>query len=154
MKKNIFIPLFVIAICLAVIGCSSESKTQDWVESNLFTSESYTFIGEEGKLGFIYDDSDVARFYPDKGHKYMWNFWGSEEELKGVVTVTATHENDDEKSITLFSYRDPWQYQNSSEKRNLPSVFSLPTSGMWKLDAFIDDELFGSIFVKVHEYEE
>ncbi|WP_128895570.1 hypothetical protein [Longirhabdus pacifica] len=152
MQKQISTVMFGIFMCLTIIGCQA---TANWAESDLFTSGSYTLIGEEGKIGFIYDDSEAAiRFYPDKPQKYMWHFWGEEEELKGDVKVTATHENDDEESITLFSYRDPWQYQNSSEKRKLPSGFSLPKSGMWKLDAFIDDELFGSIFVKVHEYEE
>jgi len=27
----------------------------------------------------------------------------------------------------------------------------LPKSGMWKLDAYIGDEIFGSVYVKVHK---
>ena len=30
-------------------------------------------------------------------------------------------------------------------------MFKLPETGMWKLEAYVNEELFGTIFVKVHE---
>lgn len=105
-------------------------------------------IGEEGRLGFIYDDGEVLRFYPDKVQKYMWHFWGEEQELEGELKVTATHENDNEEIYVTGG--ELGNAINGADK-HIPSNMSLPKSGMWKLDAYIGDKLFGSVYVKVHE---
>ncbi len=124
-------------------------SAQKWEQSPLFTSGSYTMIGEEGRLGFIYDDSEVLRFYPDKQQKYMWHFWGESEELKGNLKVVGTHAETDEQ-ITVIEGIDISGALNGADAHT-PSLMSLPKSGMWKLDAFIGDRLFGSVFVEVHE---
>ncbi|QNU34506.1 DUF4871 domain-containing protein [Geobacillus sp. 44C] len=163
MFKKFFILTIAIIISLTTVGCSdvankkeevtSENlpnvKTQDWKESPLFESNGYTMIGEEGRLGFIYDDSEVTRFYPNKVQKYMWHFWGNEKEFNGGLKVIATHETGGEPITVLegLSLGGP----NNGADHHVPSNMSLPKSGMWKLDAYIGNKLFGSIFVKVYE---
>lgn len=139
----------IIVFATSLLGCAKETET-DWKESALFESGGYTMIGEQGRIGFIYDDSDNDRFYPNKQQKYMWHLWGDKEELEGRFKVTATHEND-KKSITLVDR--PLGGANNGADQHSPSMMSLPESGMWKLDAYVDDILFDSVFVKVHEKE-
>ncbi|MBK3495258.1 hypothetical protein JFL43_10420 [Viridibacillus sp. YIM B01967] len=147
MLKKCLILIFTIITSFTVIGCNQE---EGWKESPLFESGNYTMIGEEGRLGFIYDDSEVIKFYPDKVHKYMWHFWGTKEELEHPLKVIATHETGGD-SITLFGGDGNDVSPLNGADMSLPTNMSLPKSGMWKLDAYFDDKLFGSVYVKVHE---
>jgi hypothetical protein len=51
-----------------LIGCSNETEI-NWKESALFESGGYSMIGDKGQIGFIYDDEEVTRFYPNKEQK-------------------------------------------------------------------------------------
>ncbi|MCG3086521.1 DUF4871 domain-containing protein [Sporosarcina cyprini] len=159
--------LLLISLLLASIiaGCTKSSgetkgdgvteeaeKSEDaWEESALFTSDNYTLIGEEGRIGFIYDDSELLRFYPDKVQKYMWHFWGADDELDGDLKVIGTHEKDQDAIVVLETGLGG---PNNGADRHAPSNMSLPKSGMWKLDAYIEEQLFGTVFVKVHEEDQ
>ncbi len=81
-------------ICILVlVACNQDS----WKESTLFESGSYTMIGEKDKIGFIYDDSEVTRFFPNKEQKYMWHLWGSEDLPGKPFKVIATSQKTDEE---------------------------------------------------------
>ncbi|MGE7918301.1 hypothetical protein ACQKM9_05040 [Viridibacillus sp. NPDC093762] len=146
LKKSLII-IFILFTIITIIGCN---KKDAWKESSLFESGNYTMIGEKGKLGFIYDDSEVVKFYPDKTQKYMWHFWGSKEELERPLKVLATHENGGDP-IVLFGSDGTNISPNNGADMSTPTHMSLPESGMWKMDAFFDDNLFGTVYVKVHE---
>ncbi|MCM3393162.1 DUF4871 domain-containing protein [Cytobacillus oceanisediminis] len=160
MFKKSFVSIISIIVLLTTVGCTNKNKEtittnvenkdleQKWNQSPLFKSGNYTMIGEKGRLGFIYDDSEVVRFYPNKTQKYMWHFWGEDQEFNGKLKVVAIHENDEEQ-ITLVE--GGLGGDNNGADRHAPSNMSLPKSGMWKLDAYIGDELFGSVYVKVHK---
>ena len=151
MKRTHLFVLSLFAIFGSILfGCSNETENK-WEESALFESGGYQMIGEKGQIGFIYDDNEVTRFYPNKEQKYMWHLWGDPKELKGEFKVIATHE-DNVESITLLD-RHTLGGSNNSADQHAPSMMSLPESGMWKLDAYVDDRLHGSVFVKVHEKE-
>jgi len=151
--KSTSLTVFLV-IFLFLGGCMEKTEETiaineptNWKESSLFESESFTMIGEEGRMGFIYDDSEVTRFYPNKTQKYMWHFWGEDEEFDGELKIVGTHET--EEQVTILE-SDSVGGANHGAERHLPSNFSLPTSGMWKLDAYFDNDLFGSIYVRVH----
>ncbi|KPB03922.1 hypothetical protein [Bacillus sp. CHD6a] len=151
MKREHFMLLSLIIIFTSfLLGCTKETEI-DWKESALFESGGYTMIGEQERIGFIYEDSDSVRFYPNKEQKYMWHLWGEKEELEGKFKVIATHEEDKE-SITLLD-RHTLGGANNGADQHVPSMMSLPESGLWKLDAYVGDNLFGTVFVKVHEKE-
>jgi hypothetical protein len=162
MLKNIIV--FFIIFSLSIVGCTNVSnkydqtannnievnnQAQNWHESALFESGVYTMIGQKGLVGLIYDDSEVVRFYPNKIQKYMWHFWGKDQVFDGKLKVVATHENDIEQ-ITVLDGLDIGGPNNGAD-RHVPSSMSLPKSGMWKLDVYIGDKLFGNVFVKVYE---
>lgn len=154
-KKLILICVAFLALVIA--GCNDEETIKEeviqhnWNESPLFESGSYTMIGEEGRLGFIYDDSEVVRFYPNKTQKYMWHFWGNEEELIGDFKVLGTHENSDEEITIVPKRENSFLSPNNGANQHFPTTMTLPKSGMWKLDAYVGDRIFGSIYVKVHK---
>ena len=80
------------------------TETADWQESSMFKVNDYQMIGEEGRLGFIYDNTEITRFYPNKEQKYMWHFWGNDEELTGELKVTATHKESGEQITVLQNH--------------------------------------------------
>lgn len=154
-KKLILI--FAVFLVLIIAGCNDEEPIKEeviqhkWNESPLFKSGSYTMIGEEGRLGFIYDDSEVVRFYPNKTQKYMWHFWGNEDELIGDFEVLGTHEDSDEEIIIVSKRGNSFLSPNNGADQHFPTNMTLPKSGMWKLDAYIGEKIFGSVYVKVHK---
>ncbi len=154
-KKRLILICSVI-LSLVIAGCNDEEPIkeegiqQNWKESPLFESGGYTMIGEEGSLGFIYDDSEVVKFYPNKTQKYMWHFWGNEAELIGDFEVLGTHENSDEEIIIVPKINNTLSPNNGAD-HHVPTNMMIPKSGMWKLDAYIGDRLFGSVYVKVHK---
>lgn len=158
MFKKSLILFCVVILSLVIAGCNEEELIKEeviqhnWNESPLFESGSYTMIGEEGRLGFIYDDSDeVVRFYPNKVQKYMWHFWGNKDELIGDFKVLGTHENSDEEIIIAPKSVNTFLSPNNIADQHFPTNMALPMSGMWKLDAYIGDVVFGSVYVKVHK---
>lgn len=155
-KKRLII-ISIVILSLGIAGCNDEEPIKeeiiqnDWKESPLFESGGYTMIGEEGRLGFIYDDAEVVRFYPDKVQKYMWHFWGNEDELIGDFEVLGTHENSSEEIIIVPKGENSSLSPNNGADNHIPTNMTLPKSGMWKLDAYIGNRLFGSVFVEVHK---
>jgi hypothetical protein len=125
------------------------SAAEDWEESPMFQVNDYQMIGEEGRLGFIYDNTESTKFYPDKTQKYMWHFWGNGDELKGELKVMAFHKESGEQ-ITVLEGR-PLAGPNNGADQHVPSNMSLPIKGLWKLEAYIGNQLFGTVFVKVYE---
>ncbi|WP_342601090.1 hypothetical protein MHB48_08835 [Psychrobacillus sp. FSL H8-0483] len=158
MFKKRLILICAVILSLVIAGCNDEEPIKEeeviqhnWNESPLFESGSYTMIGEEGRLGFLYDDREVDRFYPNKTQKYMWHFWGNEDELIGDFEVLGTHENSNEELIIVPKIGNPFLSPNNGADQHFPTNMMLPKSGMWKLDAYIGDRLFGSVYVKVHK---
>ncbi|MCR2805774.1 DUF4871 domain-containing protein [Paenibacillus soyae] len=143
--------LTVILLVLLLAGCASEEVVldKDWKVSPLFESGSYTMIGEEGRIGFIYDDGEAVRFYPNKEQKYMWHVWGQSEEIQDALTVLATSQETGEKVtvINAISIGGP----NNGADGHAPSMMSLPSAGLWRLDAYVGEKLYGHIVVEVHE---
>lgn len=157
MFKKGLILICVVNLTLVIAGCYDEEPIKEevlqhnWNESSLFESGSYTMIGEEGHLGFLYDDSEVLRFYPNKTQKYMWHFWGNEDEVLGDFKVLGTHENSNEEIIIVARHDNSIPSSINGADNHYPTNMMLPKSGMWKLDAYIGDRVFGSVYVKVHE---
>ena len=100
-------------------------------------------------MGFIYDDTEVTKFYPNKEQKYMWHFWGSDDEFKGELKVIASHKESGAQFTILENL--PLGGPNNGADQHAPSYMSLPKDGLWKLDAYIGEKLFGSVFVTVHK---
>ncbi|WP_079480806.1 hypothetical protein [Halobacillus salinus] len=134
----------IVFVAVVLSGCNLEEEqevvTENWTESEVFTSGTYEMIGEEDQLGFI----TAGPFQTDQKQKYMWHFWG--QEVSGDLKVTAIHESGQEKEMLSGV---PLGGPNNGADAHTPSMMSFPEQGMWKLDAFINGTLHGAVYVKV-----
>lgn len=163
-KHLIYISFLV--FIFAMSGCSEKTETakeEDWNISPAFSISKpgpdgkavpYGLRGIEGKLAIV-DGSVIA----ETDNKQLFHFWGGTPEKteqlfnKQVKVIGTSKENG--KTVTAFessigvpneeTIKPPHHYAESVGYLNLPS------KGIWKLDAYIEDELFGSIIVDVQE---
>ncbi|MBP1933185.1 hypothetical protein [Ammoniphilus resinae] len=162
----VFISLLILVFVLS--GCSTEkvdtnAKEETWQISPSFTipkpspdgkDVAYGLRGTDGKLAIV--DSPVIA---GSNNKQLFHFWGgtpekTEQLFNKKVKVIGTSQEDG-KIVTAFEssigvpneeiMKPPYHYAESVGYLNLPS------KGIWKLDAYIEDELFGSIIVDVQE---
>lgn len=144
--------ILIMILFLSLAGCGAEEPKPDnteWQVSPMFKSGAYPVIGQEGKLGFIYDDTEATRFYPNKKQKYMWHFWGKPEELQGPVKIIGISK-EREAHVIVFEEEAVGEPNNGADAHN-PSMMSLPSSGFWRLEVYIGEKLFGNVIVEVHE---
>lgn len=149
--KSVLGLLLIAMLAVLLIGCNNskgELRKEEWVQSSLFESGSFSMIGVKNKIGFIYEDKDELRFYPNKAQKYMWHVW-LDDQTNAKLTVKAIYQNTNEEVLIIDN--QVLGGPNNGADAHLPSLISLPHSGMWKLDTYIDGEYFESIYVKVHE---
>ncbi|WP_252502168.1 DUF4871 domain-containing protein [Sporosarcina sp. Marseille-Q4943] len=159
-------------------GCS-EGRTvvqEEWEVSPTFeipitfgngTKGTYVLIGEEGRLGFLIGSGNEGEVEAEpiiKGieNKYMWHFWGKDEELNGNFKVIGINEEGEEHKVLLQNMGMPtsekvWEYPNMGLSSNngadthIPSGMEFQTSGLWKLKVYFDENFFGEIVVNVVE---
>ncbi len=164
---NRFLLLFTLFLTFSLlVGCNTFSKSEANNEDNssseahslnetakkgsepkvssTFIAGNYKMIGEKNRIGFIYDE-DIG-FKPHQVNKYMWHFWGEQEELEGALKVIGKNTNTGEE-ITVFENMALGEPLNDADA-HVPSLMSLPSSGIWELNAYIGDELFGTVVVE------
>ncbi|MYL64479.1 hypothetical protein GLW07_14065 [Bacillus hwajinpoensis] len=144
------VPLLLVIL----VGCSDNEeagakqvvhKDPDLKVSDTFTSGSYKMIGDEGRLGFIYDEATILK--AGKPNKYMWHFWGAEEELDGRFKVIGTNQ-DTKEEVVVFEMDELAGAHNGADAHT-PSSMQLPSRGTWELDAYVGGDLFGTVVVEV-----
>ncbi|PKR76861.1 hypothetical protein CEY16_13690 [Halalkalibacillus sediminis] len=141
--KKILVLLFLIFSTIALFGCTNESSnTKD--PSSTFKAGSYEMIGEEGKLGFIYDEQGPP-FIPGEGNKYMWHFWGDVSEGDSLKVV-GTNQDTGEEEVIIDDIVLGGAHNTADA--HTPSSMSVPSEGIWELDAYINNNLFGTVVVE------
>lgn len=141
----------------------TEAVQEDWNISPAFTISkpgvdgkdvTYGLRGIEGELAIV--DSQVIA---GTNNKQLFHFWGEtpqkmEQLFNKKVKVIGTSKENGETVTTFESsigvpneeiIKPPHHYAESVGYLNLPS------KGIWKLDAYIEGELFGSIIIDVQE---
>ncbi|MGE8000989.1 hypothetical protein ACQKOF_20390 [Lysinibacillus sp. NPDC093190] len=155
---------FIIICGLVLVGCSHKesngtiqhdnssrfveevlAKENEWKESEYFTSENLSFIGEPQLLGFTH--SKEGKIVVSKTGKYGWHFWGESVKTGKFLSVKGTNQIT-HKEIELVTDAKLLG-ANSGADNHAPTNMTFPKGGMWKLDAYIDGKLFGSVYVKV-----
>jgi len=110
-----------------------------------FTSENLSLIGEPQLVGFT--QSKEEKIIASKPGKYGWHFWGESVKTGDFLCVKGTHQLTNNE-VELVS-NTKLLGQNSGADNHAPTKMTFQKSGMWKLDAYIDGKLFGSVYVKV-----
>ncbi|MUT66629.1 DUF4871 domain-containing protein [Paenibacillus sp. NEAU-GSW1] len=118
-----------------------EAEEPSWDESPTFVSGPYTIRGMEKRLAVLENG-----FIAGKSNKYMWSLWGEESELNGSFKVEAVKQGDVEL-VPLFEL-DHMGGSSEYADRYFPSSFMLPEPGKWRIMAYVDGRLFGSIVVQ------
>ncbi|GAA0470503.1 hypothetical protein GCM10008935_28020 [Alkalibacillus silvisoli] len=113
--------------------------------SPTFSSHGQTMIGQENKIGFIYGE-DIPLIAGEE-QKYMWHLWGEPEELEGKFEVIGTNEETG-KRVNVFE-TEKLGGPNNGADAHAPSSFSLPSSGIWELEAHVGNERFETLVVEV-----
>jgi hypothetical protein len=113
-----------------------------WTISPLFKTGVYQVRGIEKNIGII-DNG----FFAGKRNKFMWHFWGDEKKLDGPFQVTAVKKGSNQ-IIHVFSASFLAGALNGADRITVSSM-SLPTPGLWRLMAYVNDQMLGSIVVDV-----
>lgn len=113
-----------------------------WEQSPSFVSGDYAMIGVKGRLGFIHPGLVAGQ-----PNKYMWHFWGRDEELTGDLDITAL-KKDTTEIIEVFHSKLMFGKHNGADAA-LPTTMSLPSAGLWRIMTSINGHLFGSVIVEV-----
>lgn len=160
--KKFILCLFLIGL---LVGCSEKTETvseEGWEVTPTFTVENEdhdtVFRGYKGEVAFM----DTMDFTVGQNGKTRWFFWGEElEEVnKENFKLIGVHKETGEELTLIDS--NGWERLNPMYKETAiktvlgaqssqHTVFSLPTAGLWRLDAYIGDKLYGSIVVEVKE---
>lgn len=149
MKKAI---VFVVLLFLATISaCNNQNEiSHDWKESKIFESGNYKMIGTEGRVGFIYDKENLP-LVEGQANKFMWHFWGDKEQLEKKLKVVGTHRESNEEVMIIPETSSVLRISpHNGADVSLPSNMEFKKSGMWKLDVYLGNKLFDSIYVNVN----
>lgn len=146
--------LFFVFLSITMLAACSNKQEANWEESEFFDVGMYKMIGTENKIGFIYNP-DHLLFVENQVNKYMWHIWADKEELQGGFKVLASSEDKPDEKIEILNLKSEFDYlsPNNGATTHIPSHMMLPKSGMWKLETYINDQLFDEIYVKVWEEE-
>lgn len=151
---------FVLVVMVAnLYGCDNQEKSKEisttsnavssenWKESDLFETGNYTFLGVKDKLGFIYDEK-TTKLYVNEDQKYMWHFWSSDSNISGKLTVKGIHETNRKEEIILDQIQLNGPLNGATLAAN--SSMKFDKRGIWKLDAYINELYFGSVYINVY----
>ncbi|KOP69653.1 hypothetical protein AMS59_22265 [Lysinibacillus sp. FJAT-14745] len=123
----------------------AQAKENEWQESEYFNSENLSLIGEPQLLGFTH--SKEEKIVVSQTGKYGWHFWGESVKSGDFLRVKGTHQLTG-KEVELVS-NAKLLGPNSGADNHAPTNMTFRTGGMWKLNAYIDGKLLGSVYVKV-----
>jgi hypothetical protein len=171
LKKYIFCVLGLMVL-LSSAACTKEAKqtknenhnevkvrhNNEWEESAALIKEvvvtddgktgDFVFhIGDNGKLGI----AEYGPFIEGETQKYMWYFWGDQETLTKPVKIIGISKETGKKITILQSEVSNMLSPLSGADHSMPSLIMLPNSGLWKLEVYFGEELFGNIVVNVKE---
>lgn len=163
----------VVILTLALTGCSNTEQAEknsetnnesatvtqqedNWQVSPFFKSNDREMRGIQGKIGIL-----GPPFIAGKVNKYMWHFWGNRKVVdSGKVKIVAVNKETGEKvqvliiDVATSNERKVWEYDGVSGPNNgadahMPSNMSISSPGVWRLDVYISEKLFGSVIVEV-----
>ncbi|MGA3601750.1 DUF4871 domain-containing protein [Lysinibacillus agricola] len=169
--RNKMIMLISVLFLVSLVGCNNTDKNETREVSSTFslpvtfgdgTKGEYLLIGEEGKVGFLVGSGKKGeaveeKIIANKANKHMWYFWGEKDSISGDFKVVGIDKEGKEHPVLLSGNDKVWQYSNASISPNdgadthIPSNMVFPTSGLWKLEIYFNDKLFGELVINVEE---
>jgi len=173
--KRFIVPItYVSFILLLLVGCETGSEPEETKAKEL-KYEGYTIeIGDQNdiwkltpKYEYQTEDSNgksisyevigkkdgfgITTSFPitaKKGQKVFWFYWG-EEDIKNQTVEVLTHKKGSNEIVRLFSGEFYEGAQINEDEVNMPSNLKFPSSGMWNVLIYSNDEVKGNIVVEV-----
>lgn len=144
----LFLAFFLISQMIATDWKSNKNYNQasiteqDWETSPAFSIGERTMIGQPSKIGI--SDTD---FIAGKQKGVHWFLWGDKETLvKSTFKLTA--KSQEVKPINIVENYGI-AYGTDGVDAQVPTLVTIPSPGLWKFNAFVDNKLYGSIVIRV-----
>ncbi|PEZ06347.1 DUF4871 domain-containing protein [Bacillus sp. AFS018417] len=125
-------------------------KDVNWEESPSFQHDKISVKGIQDKVAIV-----DATWIANQPNKYMWFFLNSNIP-SGKLTVIAIKQGSTKPVPVLFQDEitgNVWTAPQEITKdiTSIPSSMLLPSSGLWLLNVYIGEKLYGQIVVHVEE---
>lgn len=135
---------FLLVACTTIEKFPNETppgKDQTWIIKT--KRAQYIMRGERGKFGFV--DSS---FEAGKEKQYTWYIWGEKEKIVGKqLVIVGVNQKSGQKTKERLATLMTDVAIGATAQGQISLL--LPTSGTWRLDAFIDNVKYGETFVEV-----
>ena len=153
--------LVVLSACLSNKTIEDEENSKPEVSSTFsipvtFEEEEkkgeYILVGEKEKLAFQIDTRaedetiELSTIVANKPDKYMWYLWGENLISKPFKVIGIN--TDTKQEVVIFNDKVLGSELNGADAHT-PSLMEFPAAGIWNLDAYVGEELFGNIVVEV-----
>ncbi|MEO2078268.1 MAG: DUF4871 domain-containing protein [Bacillus sp. (in: firmicutes)] len=166
MRKKLLFMLFIVGLIFTTscgISANKQKKeTDEWALSGTYKDkDGRIFIGEKEKLSILLPSS--GKFIKDTPDKYMWLFWGKEQELENKKLKVLAIQKDNEKQEPIFLQSNDNPVKSTSPAgslivgkihsadAHLPTLMSFSQSGIWKLRVYIDKKLIDTLVINVKD---
>lgn len=134
-------------------GCNTNgSITNDaWEVTPTFKYEAHIMRGIQNEIAII-DEKIIV----DKPQLFRWHIWGDESQLSGATfKMVAVHKETNKKVVITENRALAKDISDNvvlgSATRYVTTEISLPIKGLWRFNAYIDNNLYGSIIIKANE---
>ncbi|GIP46322.1 hypothetical protein J45TS6_47810 [Paenibacillus sp. J45TS6] len=79
----------------------------------------------------------------------MWYLWGENLSRKPFKVIGIN--TDTKQEVVIFNDKVLGSELNDADAHT-PSTMEFPTAGIWNLDAYVGEELFGNIVVELNKF--
>jgi hypothetical protein len=94
--------------------------------------------------------NELGPFIAGKAQKYFWVFWGEDETFTKPLKIVATSKETKER-LTVFEMHPQPVNPIYGADHHEPSSIKLPSAGLWRLEVYFGEELFGDVVPSVQE---
>jgi hypothetical protein len=151
MRNQLIALTLVITVFVTGIHYTERSLNPDpsiWQVSPTFTMFNTTLRGNPEQIGVTAGAMEAG-----VSGQYQWYFWNQEQSLFGQpFQVMATNRKSAKQHLVFEgNIALPNRRPGMGPPRVIrtPSTFSLPTKGIWRLEAVVDGRKLGSVVVEV-----
>jgi len=103
----------------------------------------FTFQGIEHKIGIT-----VAPLIVGVSQKVIWHFWDEEEALIGKPLKVIGTSMETGENIVLLESKPLTVAPNLGATTSLPSGIKLTSTGLWKLDIYLEEKYYETLIVE------
>lgn len=157
MEKALIVIMLLLINAGLLTGCNNEVVNNesalelsptfevDYVDEQ-GNDRKFTFRGIENKNGIT-----DAPLIVGVSQKVIWHFWDDAEKLIGKTFKVEGTSIETGERIILFESGPLTLAPNLGATTSLPSGIKLNSTGLWKLDIYLDDEYYETLVVEGKE---